>query len=37
MNAVTLESKIAENARSNPAAMAARGETPLRNSSRMRS
>ena len=37
MNAVTLESKMAENARSNPALIAARGETPLRSSSRMRS
>ncbi len=37
MNAVTLESAMAENARSNPAVIAARGETPLRNSSRMRS
>ena len=37
MSAVTLESAIAENARSKPAVIAARGETPLRSSSRMRS
>ena len=37
IKAVTLESAIAENARSNPALIAARGETPLRSSSRMRS
>ena len=37
INAVTLESAIAENARSKPAVIAARGDTPLRSSSRMRS
>ena len=37
ISAVTFESAIAENARSKPAVMAARGETPLRSSSRMRS
>jgi hypothetical protein len=37
IKAVKFESVIADKARSNPAAMAARGVTPLRNSSRMRS
>jgi len=35
--AVMLESTIAERARSKPAEIAARGDTPLRSSSRMRS
>ena len=37
MSVVTFESAMAENAFSKPALIAACGETPLRNSSRMRS